>query len=144
VKHIRFIRAHADGEVYSGPGQCDEAAFEVLKGLPSGGDLIALPPGNQARMDDKINLDTLQIIRKGPLKKVSLEKALASAAKSDVEVVTIEELTDAVIKLAAGDRSAVDGIALRRKRQIKKAEKDGADPGRAAQRSAGRHKAASK
>lgn len=67
-----------------------------------------------------------------------------AAAGPDPNAVSVEELTDAVIKLAAGDSSAVDGIALRRKRQIKKAEKDGANQGGAAQRSAGRNKAASK
>lgn len=61
----------------------------------------------------------------------------------DPNVVTVEELTDAVIKLAAGDPSAVDTIALRRKRAIKKAEKNGADQGGSAKRSARRNKATS-
>jgi hypothetical protein len=65
-------------------------------------------------------------------------------AATDPNAVSIEELTDAVIKLAAGDSSAVDGIALRRKRQIKKAEKNEPDTGGAAKRSAGRDKGASK
>jgi hypothetical protein len=111
VKHIRFIRAHADGEVYSGPGQCDEAAFEVLKGLPSGEDLIALPPGNQARMDDKIDRKTLKIVRKGPAEKVNLAKVLEAAAKTAPPQITVEELADALL----GDKKAL--AALKRKRK---------------------------
>jgi hypothetical protein len=111
VKHIRFIRAHADGEVYSGPGQCDEVAFEVLKGLPNGGDLIVLSPDNPARMDDKIDRKTLKIVRKGPSKKVNLAKVLKAAAKTATPQITVEELTDALL----GDKKAL--AALKRKRK---------------------------
>jgi hypothetical protein len=139
VKHVVYIRAHADGEVYSGPGQCDEFAFEHLRTLPGAEDLIVLPVGNPARMNDKIDRKTLKVIRKGPPK-----QAAPRAAASEPEPITIEELTDAVIKLAEGDRSVIDGIALRRKRQIKKAEKSDANTGGSVKRSAGRDKGASK
>jgi hypothetical protein len=62
----------------------------------------------------------------------------------DLDVVSVEELADAVIKLAAGDKSAVDGIAAKRRRSLQKVADSGSDKRRPAQRSAGRNKAASK
>lgn len=79
-----------------------------------------------------------------PLSPIPTPKQTAAATAVDPNAISIEELTDAVIKLAAGDTSAVDGIALRRKRQIKKAEKDGVDTGGATQRSTRRNKGASR
>jgi hypothetical protein len=67
VKHVCYIRVRADGEVYGGPGQCDEFAFEHLKTLPGGADLIIVPPNSDVRIGDKVSRKTLKVLRKGPL-----------------------------------------------------------------------------
>jgi|SRR5215204_318503 len=62
----------------------------------------------------------------------------------DPDMVSMEELADAVIKLAAGDKSAVDSIAAKRRRALKRMDDGGADKGHTVQRPAGRNEAASK
>ena len=74
----------------------------------------------------------------------SLPKPDLPAPVRDPDMVSLEELADAVIKLAAGDKGAVDDIAAKRKRTLTKAAERESDKRHPAQRFAGRNKAASK
>ena len=57
---------------------------------------------------------------------------------------TFEELVEAVVQLSKGDKTAIDAIDLRRKRNVRKAETSGADTRSSTERRAGRSKATSK
>ncbi len=117
---VNYIRKLADGTVTE-KGSCPEESWEALKKMAP----------KEYKLDD------------GNTQLSPIKPSVLPAPVVDPNMVTVEELTDAVLKFADGDRSALSAIALRRKRQIRKAE-SGADTGSAAKRSAGRTKAASK
>ena len=119
--NVRFIR-RVNGDVVQ-KGTTDYDALMAMS---------ARHPGEYFMVDAN---DTSEVVRP---KVPDLPVPEPSAEPS------LEELTEAVIKLSKGDRSAIDAIDIRRTRKMGRAEAGGTDHGSTAKRSAGRNKAASK